>query len=188
LQNDLYLLIGLLIGFIFALTTSLLIIYFDRLKPVRTTTLGDLRKLLSKVQDDIQLTQVRVWDYGVKEEEQSQNWQIACTSIIGQAVSVLQSCWYGRQQYPAMQDIYDELLTGLKSVGLVEIKPSLGQAVKDDDKLFRIKKIEGEAPFTISKLLCPGYCFKLKSSKNSDISENIVIEPALIEVKGNKSS
>ncbi len=188
MQNDLYLIIGILMGFIFILAATIIIISLAHLRTPKPTTLGDLRKLLSKVQDDVQQTQGRIWDYGSKEEEKCQNWRIACTSVIGKAVSVLQSCWFGREQDATSQAIYDELLVGLKSVGLIEIKPKVGQEVKEDDRQYRIKKIEGNAPYAVSKLLCPGYSFKPEKKGYSETSEYILIEPALIEVKGNSLS
>jgi hypothetical protein len=188
MQNDLYLIIGILMGFIFILAAVVIIISFPRLRSPKPTTLGDLRKLLSKVQDDVQQTQERIWDYGSKEEEKSQNWRIACTSVIGKAVSVLQSCWFGREQDATSQAVYDELLNGLKSVGLREIKPNMGQEVTEDDRQYSIKRIEGKAPYKVSKLLCPGYSFKSEKGEYFEKYEYILIEPALIEVKGNLSS
>jgi hypothetical protein len=75
---------------------------------------------------------------------------------------------------------------GLKSVGLEEISPGLGQEVEENDRYYRIKKKEGLPPYRVSKLLCPGYYFKPASGRTSGISEHIVLEPALIEVSGMK--
>ncbi len=186
MQNELYLLIGALIGFIYTLAAAAIIISLGRRKPPRPTTLGNLRSLLSKVQEEIQEAQEQVWAYGSGEEGKGRQWRIACTAIAGKAADVLQSCWLGREQNSTARAIYDELLVGLKSVGLEEIKPSLGQEVEENDRTYRIKHKEGAPPYKVSKLLCPGYYFKLASSRAGNV-EQILLEPAQIEVIGEKS-
>jgi hypothetical protein len=183
-QNDFSLLIGVLLGFIFTLAAAAIIISLGHVKLSRPTTLGDLRKNLSKIQDEVQAAQERIWDYGRREEEKSQRWRINCTSVIGKSVSVLQSCWYGRNQDSTYQHIYNELLVGLKSVGLREIRPNIGQEIEENDRHYRINKIEGVAPFVVSKLLCPGYYFKPETGSSPETSGPTFLEPALIEVKG----
>jgi hypothetical protein len=187
LQNDLFILIGIIIGIVFALATTVIIVALNQWRPSKPTSLGNLRNIISKVQVDLQQAQGQIWDYGSKEEEKSQRWRIACISILGKVVSVLQSCWYGREQDSTSQAIYDELLVSLKSIGLVEIKPTPGQQVKEDDENYRIKKIEGKPPFAVSKLICPGYYFKSGQAKQSD-NTDYLIEPALVEVKGINNS
>jgi hypothetical protein len=186
LQNELYLLIGALIGFIYTLAAVAIVFSLGHRRSPKPTTLGSLRSLLGGIQEEIQQAQEQIWNYGSGEEEKAQRWRIACTSMAGKAVSVLQSCWYGREQDSVSQAIYDELLVSLKSVGVGEIKPALGQEVEENDRQYRIKKIEGKPPYRVSKLLCPGYYFKPASDKISGDCNNFLLEPALIEVSGIK--
>jgi hypothetical protein len=184
-NNELYLLVGALIGFIYTLAAAAIVITLSRPKQPEQTTLGDLRSRLSRVQEEIQAAQEQVWAYGSGEEEKGRRWRIACTTIAAKAADVLQSCWLEREQDPSAAAIYDELSVGLKSVGLEDIKPSLGQEVEADDRNYRIKHKEGAPPYRVSKLLCPGYSFKLASDRTGN-AERILIEPAQIEVVGEK--
>lgn len=186
MQYEIYLLMGALIGFIYALAAAVIAISLSRRKQTKQTTLGDLRSLLSKVQEEIQQAQEQVWDYGSGEEEKGRRWRIACTSIAGKAADVLQSCWLGREQDSTARAIYDELLVGLKSAGLEEIKPSLGQEVEENDGRYRIKQKDGYPPYKVSKLICPGYYFKLALNRAGS-AEQILLGPAQIEVIGEKS-
>ncbi len=188
MQNELYLLIGALIGFIYTMAVATIVLLLRYRRKTTPSTLGNLRKLLGQVQNEIRQIEEHVWNYGTGEEEKAQRWRISCGAVLGKAVSALQSCWYGREQDSTSQAIYDELLVGLKSVGLAEIKPNLGQEVEENDRHYRIKKMEGVAPYKVSKLLCPGYLFKPTSGQTSGISEQILLEPALIEVTGDKLS
>ena len=185
MQNELYLLIGVLIGFVYTLAAAAIVISLGRRKPPEQTTLGNLRSLLSKVQEEMQEAQEQVWAYGSGEEEKGRRWRIACTTIAGKAADVLQSCWLGREQDSTASAVYDELLMGLKSAGLEEIKPSLGQEVEENDRNYRIKHKEGAPPYRVSKLLCPGYYFKLASDRTGN-AQQILLEPAQIEVLGEK--
>ena len=130
MQNDLYLLIGALIGFLYTLAAALIVISLEHRKTTASTTLGKIRSLISKVQEEIQQAQEQIWIYGSTEEEKARRWRIDCTAVAGKAVSVLQSCWLEREQNATALAVYDELLTGLKSVGVGEIRPSLGQEVE----------------------------------------------------------
>lgn len=185
MQNELYLLIGALIGFIYTLAAAVIVISLSGRKQPKQTTLGTLRSLLSKVQEEVQQAQEQIWDYGSGEEEKARQWRIACTTVAGKAADVLQSCWLGREQDPTARAIYDELLVGLKSAGLEEIMPSLDQEVEENDRRYRIKQKDGYPPYKVSKLLCPGYYFK-PASNMTGVSEPILLGPAQIEVMGEK--
>ena len=186
MQNELYLLLGVLIGFIYTLAVAAIMILLSRPKRPEKATLGDLRNLLSKAQEEIHEAQEKVWVYGTGEEEKGRRWRIACLTITGKAVDVLQSCWLSRDQDSTASAIYDELLVGLKSVGLEEIKPSLGQEIEEDDRQYRIKEIEGHSPYRVSRLVCPGYYLQPTTDK-AGITEQILLQPAQIEVVGEKS-
>ena len=64
-----------------------------------------------------------------------------------------------------------------------EIKPSVGQEVGEDDSRYRIKQKEGTPPYKVSRLICPGYYFKLEPSGTGN-AEQILIQPAQVEVTG----
>ena len=183
MNNELYLLVGALIGFIYALAAAAIVISLTRRKERKATTLGDLRSLLSKAQEEIQEAQKQVWTYGTGEEERTRRWRIACTTVASKAADALQSCWFEREKDSTASAIYDELLTGLKSVGVEEIKPSVGQEVGEDDSRYRIKQKEGTPPYKVSRLICPGYYFKLEPSGTGN-AEQILIQPAQVEVTG----
>jgi len=186
LNNELYLLIGALIGFIYTLAAAAIVISLTRKREPRGTTLGDLRSLLSKAQEEIQEAQKQVWIYGTGEEEKTRRWRMACTTVASKAADALQSCWLGREKDSTANAIYDELLTGLKSVGLEEIKPSVGQEVEENDSRYRINHKEGVPPYKLSRLVCPGYYFRLGPSRTGN-GEQILIQPAQVEVAGEKS-
>lgn len=186
MQDELYLLLGVLIGFVYTLAIVVIVISFGRRKQPKQTTLGNLQNILSKVQEQIHEAQEQIWTYGSGEEEKGRRWRIACITIAGKAVDVLQSCWLGREQDSTASAIYDELLVGLKSTGLEEIKPSLGQEIEENDRHYRIKEKEGNYPYRVSRLVCPGYYLKLTSDKTGS-TEQILLEPAQIEVIGEES-
>lgn len=186
MNNELYLLIGALIGFIYTLAVAAIVILLSRQKRPKETTLGNLRSILSEIQEEIQEAQEQVWAYGSGEEEKGRRWRIACITIAGKAVDVLQSCWLGQEHDSTASAIYDELLVGLKSVGLEEVKPSLGQEIEENDRHYRIKEREGNSPYKVSRLVCPGYYLKLTSDKTGG-TEQILLQPAQIEVIGEKS-
>lgn len=186
MQNELYLLVGVLIGFVYTLAIASIVILLSRPKRPNKATLGDLRNLLSKAQEEIHEAQEKIWVYGTEEEEKGRRWRIACLNITGKAVDVLQSCWLARDQDSTSSAIYDELLVGLKSIGLEENKPSLGQEIEEYDRQYRIKEIEGSPPYRVSRLVCPGYYLKLTTDKAGS-TEQILLQPAQIEVVGEKS-
>lgn len=186
MQNDLYVLIGLLLGLICALCGAVVVLSFNNPRRTERTTLGDLRNRLAGVQEEMQQAQEQIWSYGTGEEEKARRWRIACTAVAGKAADVLQSCWLGRERDAAARAIYDELLVGLKSVGLEEIRPSLGQEVEENDRRYRIKQSDANPPpLRVSRLVCPGYRFRPPLSK-TEKSEPILLEPAQIEVIGEK--
>ncbi|MFO7773518.1 MAG: hypothetical protein R6V59_06245 [Dehalococcoidia bacterium] len=186
MQNELYLLLGVLIGFIYTLAVAAIVILLSHQKRPKETTLGNLRNILSKVQEEIHEAQEQVWVYGSGEEEKGRRWRIACINIVGKAVDVLQSCWLGREQDSTASAVYDELLVGLKSVGLEEIKPSLGEEIEENDRYYRIKEREGTSPYKVSRLICPGYYLKLTTDKAGS-TEQVLLQPAQVEVIGEKS-
>ena len=57
MQNEIYLLVGALIGFIYTLAAAVIVISLSGRRQTKQTTLGDLRSLLSKVQEEIQQAQ-----------------------------------------------------------------------------------------------------------------------------------
>ena len=69
MQSELYLLLGVLVGFIYALAIAAIVILVSRKKRPKETTLGDLRNILSKVEEEIHEAQEKVWVYGSGEEE-----------------------------------------------------------------------------------------------------------------------
>lgn len=184
--HELYLLIGVLIGFVYTLAAAAIVITLARPKQPEQTTLGDLRSRLSRVQEDVQAAQDQLWAYGSDEEEKSRRWRLACIAVAGKAVSALQSCWLERGQTTSAQSVYDELLLSLKSVGVEEIVPGLGGTVQENDRRYRIRKKEGCAPYKVSQVLYPGYNFRPRLGKSSESQDGILLEPALIDVVGQK--
>jgi len=130
--------------------------------------------------------QGQIWSYGSSEEEKSKYWRIACLGVAEKAVTVLQSCWLEREQSEAAQAVYDELLMSLKTVGVGEISPSLGEEIDENDPHYRINKREGMPPFGVSKIIYPGYYFKPRLDTASESPDKFIIAPALIEVVGKK--
>jgi len=186
LYSELYFALGTLLGFIYTLAIATIMISFRHQSKTVSPTLGDLRRRLEGIQQDIQDMQSKVWNYGSTEEEKSRRWRVACLTVAGKAVAALQSCWLEREQDTSAQAVYDELLLSLKSVGVEEINPSLGEKVEENDRRYRIRKREGFAPYKVSKVLYPGYYFRPTLGKISEGQDKILLEPALIEVEGEK--
>jgi len=185
LYGDLYLLIGVLVGFIYTLAASVILISWgQRRKRINQMTLGNLRSSLESIQKNIQDVEEEVWHYGSAEEERSRRWRIACLAVAGKAIAVLQSCWIGREQDATAQAVYDELLMSLKSVGVEEIAPELGDQIDENDRRYRIGKKDGQHPYEVVRLVRPGYLFKPTLGKLAESYDEIILEPALVEVRG----
>ena len=185
LYSDLYLLIGLLLGFIYALAASVVVISWGyQRKKAGSMTLGNLRNSLQSIQNEINQVQEQIWHYGSAEEELSRRWRIACLAVAGKAVTVLQSCWIGREQDATAQAVYDELLMSLKSVGVEEISPKLGDQIDENDRRYRIRKKNGRHPYEVVRLVQPGYLFKPTLGKLAKSYDEIILEPALVEICG----
>lgn len=185
LYSDLYLLIGLLLGFIYALAASVIVISWGyQRRKTGSMTLGNLRNSLQSIQNEINQAQEQIWHYGSAEEELSRRWRIACLAVAGKAVAVLQSCWIGREQDATAQAVYDELLMSLKSVGVEEIAPELGDQIDENDRRYRIRKKNGQYPYEVVRLVQPGYLFKPTLGKLAKSYDEIILEPALVEICG----
>jgi len=174
------------LGFIYTLAVTAILLSLRYLKKANPTTLGNLRSSLESIQNEIQQLHEQIWHYGSTEEEISRRWKIACVALAGKAVAALQSCWLGREQDTASRAVYDELLMSLKSVGVEEITPGVGDQVEENDRRYRIRKKEGSPPYKVSRVLCPGYYFKPTLGKASEDQEKIILEPALIEVESER--
>jgi len=122
------------------------------------------------------------------EEEKNRRWRIACSSIAAKAVATLQNYWPEREGNATAQAVYDGLLTSLGSVGIEEISPRLSELVEENDRRYRIVRREGLPPYSVSRVLYPGYYFRPKPGILSEGEDRILLEPAVIEVQGGRSN
>jgi hypothetical protein len=184
LYSEQYLTIGIALTLVYIVCIAFIVISFNRRRRSRSNTLGELRHRLDSLQQEIDGIRGRVWDYGSTEEERGRRWRISCLAVAGKAVTVLQSCWLEREQDSTSQAIYDELMLSLRSVGVEEIIPSPGDMVEENDRRYRISKREGQPPYEVTRILCPGYYFRPMLGKLSESDDKVILEPALIEVEG----
>jgi hypothetical protein len=184
LYSEQYFAIGIAVTLVYIVCIAIIVISFSRRSRSHLNTLGELRHRLDSLQQEIAGIQGQVWDYGSTEEETSRRWRVACLAVAGKAVTVLQSCWLEREQDSTSQAIYDELMLSLRSVGVEEITPRLGEMVEENDRRYRISKREGQPPYKVSRILCPGYYFRPTLGKISEHDNKVLLEPALIEVEG----
>jgi hypothetical protein len=184
LYNEQYFAIAIALILVYIVCIAVIVISCGRRNRSRSNTLGDLRHRLDSLQQDIEGIQGQVWDYGSTEEEKGRRWRIACLAVAGKAVTVLQSCWLEREQDSTSQAIYDELMLSLRSVGVEEIIPSVGEMVDENDRRYRISKSEKQPPYKVSRILCPGYYFRPILGKASEDDAKVLLEPALVEVEG----
>ena len=186
MESQLYIAVIVIFTFLFMVTIVTITTLFPKKKMPTSPTLGSLRHQLDSIHQKMQDLQGQIWSYGSSEEEKSKYWRIACLGVAEKAVTVLQSCWLEREQSEAAQAVYDELLMSLKTVGVGEISPSLGEEIDENDPHYRINKREGMPPFGVSKIIYPGYYFKPRLDTASESPDKFIIAPALIEVVGKK--
>jgi hypothetical protein len=184
MDNGLYFALGILVGLVYTVAIVTIVISFPLQNKTALPRLGELRHRLESIQQEMHGLGEQIWDYGSSEEERSRRWRIACVAIAGKAVSVLQSCWLEREQDVTARAVHDELLLSLKSVGVEEINPSQGEKVDEDDRRYRIMKREGSPPYKVSKVFCPGYYLRPTLGKIYENQDNVILEPARIEVEG----
>ena len=183
LDSNVFFALGVLLGLIYTLTISVIIILFSRHNKPVPTNLGDLRHSIGNIQQELQKTEKQIWDYGVNEEERTKRWRINCTAMAAKAAGVLQSCWQGQGQDATARAIYHELLTSLGTVGIEEINPNKGDIIEENDQRYRINKKDGLPPYRITTVLYPGYYYRSPLEKSSSNEGKILLEPAVVEVE-----
>jgi len=186
MYGELYLAIFALLILIFIVAIVAILTSSARKRSTFSSTLGNIRQQVESIQKGMHDLQGQIWQYGTNEEEKGKNWRISCLSMAQKAVTVLQSCWLEREENEYAQAVYDELLMGLKRVGIEEVVPTLGEVVDEEDTIYRIVKREGQPPFRISKVVYPGYNFKTKLVDVDNEQDIIVLERAVVEVLGNE--
>lgn len=170
---------------VFIFIGSIVAIIF--LRPRRSrghTTLGTMRHALENIEQGIEDLKEQLWHYGSDQEESVKRWKTACLATAQKSVSLLQSCWYERDTNAWAMETYDELLQGLKTIGIEEIIPVPGELIDENDRTYRIVKQSGHPPFKVSAILCPGYCFRTDLARVSNIKDRLILEPAIIEIVG----
>jgi hypothetical protein len=198
MYDQVYFALGVMIALIYALA---IVAIFFLLTPKRPTppaipanmstlspALGELRRRVENIQQEMQELRKQVWDYGSTEEDRSRRWKIACVAVAGKSVSVLQSCWLGRNEDAVSKAIYDELLTSLISVGLEPIEPKVGDAIDPDGRAYIINKSNGMPPFKVSNVLYPGYYFNPETRGVAGKEDKLLLEPAVIDIVGESIS
>jgi hypothetical protein len=141
--------------------------------------LGELRKGVEKLQKETDNLGKQVWNYGGIREERIHRWREACFATAGKAVSVLKTCWLERDN-PVGKAIYDELVLSLKTIGLEVIKPEIGEKINENDRRYWIKLKRGIPPYTVSKLIYPGYYFRPRLGEVAEDRDEILLEPTQI--------
>ena len=145
--------------------------------------LGELRESVKILQEETQKLEGKIWEYGDPREEKIKRWKDVCHETARKAVSVLKSCWLEREN-PSVDMIYNELVTNLKTIGIEVINPGLGQEIDENDRRYWIREREGATPYRISKVIYPGYYFRPRLGRVQEAGDEVLLEPAQIEVKG----
>ena len=183
MDSNLFFALGVLLGLIYTMTISAIIISFGRNNKTKPTNLGDLRRSISSIQQELQKTEKQIWDYGVSEEDRGRRWRTTCCNVAAKAAGVLQSCWQGQKEDTTARAIYHELLTSLGTVGIEEINPNPGDIIEENDQRYRINKRDGLPPYRITTVLYPGYYFRSPLEKPSSNEGKILLEPAVVDVE-----
>jgi len=148
-------------------------------------TLASLRQRMDSIQSEIGAAQRQIWEYGIEKEERGKSWQASCMAVAGKSVAALQSCYLMSETDKTAKDIYGEMLSSLKTVGVIEIKPKEGDEWNPADDRFRVRNKIGDAPYRITKLVYPGYKFVTNVTDVTKSKSEIILEPAYIDVRGN---
>jgi hypothetical protein len=122
-------------------------------------------------------------EYGDMREEGIRRWRGLSFEVAKRAVSVLKTCWL-EQEDPLGQIIYSELLGNLKAIGIEEINPRQGESVDINDHRYLVKKKEGIPPFMLRRVIYPGYYFRPRTTRVQEPKDEILLEPAHVEVAG----
>ena len=184
MYGDPYFIIFILILFIFIIATVVISLFTLSKRNASSPTLGNIRQQIEGIQKSMEVMQRQIWQYGTNEEQQSKNWRTSCLAVAQKSVNVLQSCWLEREENKHAQAVYDQLLMGLRRVGLEEATPTLGEIVNEGHTPYRIANKEGLPPYHISKVIYPGYNFRIKSGGTYDEQDTIILERAVVEITG----
>jgi hypothetical protein len=199
MNNEIYFAIGILSAMVYFICFAFIIVLIRGRKASSKTakngleknetnqnaaSLGKLRMKMDNIQEDFEAAQKQMWQYGVEEEEKGRRWRLACLAVAGKSVTALQSCWLQSETDKTAKDIYDEMLSSLKTVGVMEIRPKEGDPWEQMDLRYRVRNKKGGKPYRICKLVYPGYKFVPSLSNAPDMTEEMILEPAYIDVLG----
>ncbi len=178
-MDSLLLVIGILLGFLFALAVTLLITSSMKKTVSHKSILSIelLKKQAGDIRGELLSLEEKLWVYGVGKEEENKKWQRVYRDFASKTINTLQSCWIGKDDDPTSKATYDELLTGLKTIGIEEIIPKIGELVNENDKNISIRVISGKPPYVVKTLVYPGY--QLNSRQ---LGTTMVLSPAIVEV------
>ena len=182
MDNSLFLVIGVLLGLLFALAATLLLTTYR--KPFLSKAslpIETLKKRAGDIRAELQTLEEQLWVYGVDKEEENKKWRRVYRDFASKTINALQSCWIGKDEDPTAKATYDELITGLKTIGIEEIIPKIGDAVDDNDKKVSIRVVSGEPPFVVQRLMYPGY-----QLNSRHLGTTMILSPAVVEVVGKK--
>ncbi|AII60222.1 hypothetical protein X793_05590 [Dehalococcoides mccartyi CG4] len=180
MDNSVYIVIGLLLGMLFALASTLLLL-IPSMKPKTKSTLPIeiLKQRIHEINAELQEVAQQLWIYGVEQEEENKKWRRIYRDFTSKTIDTLHSCWIGRNDDITAKATYDELVTGLKTIGIEEILPNVGEIINEDDDSISIRVIKGDTPFRVIKLVYPGYQLNSRHLKTK-----IILSPSVVEVIG----
>jgi len=199
MNNEIYFAIGILSAFVYFICLAVILIVImgkrteikivksGQKEPVTiqdTISLATLRMKLDNIQGDLGAAQRQMWEYGIENEEKGKRWRMACMAIAGKSVAAMQSCYLLSETDKTAKDIYDEMLSSLRTVGVMEIRPKDGDTWDEADLRLRIRNKKGDAPYHVCKLVYPGYKFIPSVTDAPDPANEIVLEPAYVDLQG----
>lgn len=181
MDSSVYLAIGILCGLLYGLTATLILINFTKPNVLNQPSLPieALRKKASGIQGELQELEQQIWLYGIEKEEENKKWRRVYRDFASKTINTLNTCWVGKDDDPTAKATYDELITGLKSIGVEEIRPEIGEKLEEAGQAVSLRVIKGKSPFVVKRLVYPGY--QLNSRHLGSI---MILAPAVVEVIG----
>jgi len=143
--------------------------------------LRTLRAQAKQLHEDTKRLDAEMLRYGNLREEQIRLWRDVSFDTAKKAVEVLKTCWLERED-PLGTQIYGELLSNLKAIGVEEINPQVGEEIDAEDRRYQIYEKTGNPPYKVTKVIYPGYYFRPRVQEEP--GEKNLLEPAHVELMG----
>ncbi len=162
--SSVFLVVGILFGFLCAIVATLLILVIPKLNsPNKEPTVEEFKNRIGSVRTELRTLEQQIWEYGIGKEEENKTWRRSYQDFVGKIIPVLHSCWLGREDDHTAKAVYNEMMNGLKTIGIEEIIPKYNEAIDINDRKYSVRLSDGDPPYIVNKVIYPGY--QLRSRK-----------------------